>query len=242
MKFNYSFSQNRIYTECPQKYKLSYVDRIKEPSNDNLDLGNAIHKLCEYEFWKLKGEQPHLDDAIKTVCSLKSHMYLKTVGEQLGEFFKDKKIVFTEPKIVVNGIVFKIDVGYYQFDNPNVLVLADFKVTKRPKTTDDVYKEAQLLCYRYAVANNVESRFPEDVTFDVVKVQYINILNFDCGEYTVSWTDPVDVSLTTAENVVGEMRENMSKIDNNEFTKNLKACRNWGKTCWYKQNGHCDGK
>jgi len=43
----WSYSRWRDYEQCPLRAKFKHVDKIKEPSNEAMDRGSAIHKLAE---------------------------------------------------------------------------------------------------------------------------------------------------------------------------------------------------
>jgi CRISPR/Cas system-associated exonuclease Cas4 (RecB family) len=43
----WSFSRWSDYQLCPLKAKLKHIDKIKEPGNEAMDRGSAIHKLAE---------------------------------------------------------------------------------------------------------------------------------------------------------------------------------------------------
>lgn len=43
----WSFSRYTDYCSCPLKFKYKYVDKMKEPSNDAMNRGAAIHELAE---------------------------------------------------------------------------------------------------------------------------------------------------------------------------------------------------
>ena len=42
-----SFTQFRVYTECPWKYKLLFVDRKRIPQTPNSSLGQSLHRALE---------------------------------------------------------------------------------------------------------------------------------------------------------------------------------------------------
>jgi len=44
---SWSVSRYHTYKQCPLKAKLAFIDKIKEPPNDAMARGAAIHKLCE---------------------------------------------------------------------------------------------------------------------------------------------------------------------------------------------------
>lgn len=52
-----SNSQIELLLECSWKHKLKYIDDLKEPVNDNLIVGSAVHKAVEvYRYAQLSGQ------------------------------------------------------------------------------------------------------------------------------------------------------------------------------------------
>lgn len=223
-EFPYSFSQNRVYNDCPRKYKFKYVDGLEEPSNDNLDLGNAIHKILEIKFWE-KGNierVEEIDKAINYIIDKRGTQYFVQLLNDLELFFKDKEILHTELCIEDKDFICKIDVVYK--DKDGRIILADYKVTKKPKTALSVYDEGQLLFYKYKFAE----KYPE-INWDNILVQYINILSY-LSHTIVTYTIPINLSTMYCEYFYESMKKNIEKINNKEFPKKEKWC-NW---CYFK--------
>ena len=59
---SWSFSRYSTYKQCPLKLKLSAIDRIREPGNEAMARGEAIHKLAEKY---IKGELRALPKELK---------------------------------------------------------------------------------------------------------------------------------------------------------------------------------
>ncbi|MBR4889722.1 MAG: PD-(D/E)XK nuclease family protein [Clostridia bacterium] len=213
-EFPYSFSQNRLYEDCPRKYKFRYFDGIVEPSNANLELGTAIHGL--FEHWP---EKPI--EFKETVIRLLGITYYKKLSQEIDEFFKDKEIIGHEIELREPNFIGFIDLVYKTADDKTVL--ADFKVTKKPKTQKSVYDEGQLLIYKskFLTQSNIDS--------ENIYVQYVNILPY-LAPKLISETEILFVSHLTCNELVRDMEKNIDKIHNQEFPKKTKWC-NW---CYYK--------
>lgn len=227
-QFPVSFSQSRQYSECPRKYKLKYVDGIKEPSNSNLELGNAVHLLAEKQYWNNQEELlQNIDicNAVSTIINQRGQRYLEKLVTELKEFFKDKIILYSELELRDNNYTAKIDVAYNYANEPHKIYLADFKVTKKPKTTDSIFSEGQLLFYKERF---LSKEYAENNT--TIYVQYINILSY-MSETIVTTTEPLDVSEETCQNYRSQIIDkNVELINKGEFPKKKKWC-NW---CFYK--------
>lgn len=227
----YSFSQNRLYNDCPRKYKYRYVDGIKEPTNDNLELGSAIHKVFElaHNPYDL-GEDIEIASALFTITKLKGEAYRKKLLDeflQLNEA-KAEYNLGRETKIERDDFVLVIDLVHNYAAQSHKYTLADYKVTKKPKTENSIYDEGQLLIYKYFWCLEHPEVNPNDVW-----VQYINILPY-IAPSIISTTEPQMVSFETCENVFKQTLANKDKILSSEFPKKKK----WCKWCFYKDK--CD--
>ena len=40
-----------LFRDCPQKFKLSYIDKIKEPPTWPLHLGSFVHEVLEHRWY-----------------------------------------------------------------------------------------------------------------------------------------------------------------------------------------------
>lgn len=226
-EFPYSFSQNRLYNDCPRKYKYRYLDGIKEPTNENLELGSAIHKLFELAHNKYNlGEDVEVAEAMFTIKRLKGDVYLHRL---IDEFMQLKQAspahnLGREVSITRDDFVCIIDLAHNYAEQPHNYILADYKVTKKPKTDLSIYDEGQLLIYKYFWCLEHPEIDPRDVY-----VQYINILPFFSPKI-ISVTEPHMVSLETCENVYKSALVSKEKILAGEFPKK----RNWCHWCFYK--------
>lgn len=236
----FSFSQNRLYGDCPRKYKFRYVDNIVEPTNDNLELGSAIHKLFEclehiirdytYNYTQPIREfvESYIDssaakeysDAMKTILTLKTQDYLDRLTSAWLEWHKDKKIIACENRLEFDDFVAIIDVTYQRPDG--TYVLGDYKVTKKPKTISSVYSEGQLLLYKY-MYNQVYNIPPE-----MIEVEYVNVYSSVTPKLITTVNDNPDIQECLS--LWKSTKITKQKILNGEFPKNRKWC-NW---CYYK--------
>lgn len=226
-EFPYSFSQNRLYNDCPRKYKYRYFDGIKEPTNDNLELGSAIHKIFELAHNKYNlMEDIDIAKAMFTIKRLKGELYLNLL---LSEFLELKQAkpdynIAREYPINMDDFTAIIDLVHKYTEQSHKYVLADYKVTKKPKTDTSIYDEGQLLIYKYLWC----LQHPE-INPDEVAVQYINILPY-LSSSIISVTEPQVISMSTCEAVYKDALKAKEKILASEFPKKKK----WCKWCYYK--------
>ena len=60
-----SHSSMSMYAECPQKYKLKYVDGHREKPKYFFSFGNSLHKSLEYFYGAQMLVPPGLEDVLK---------------------------------------------------------------------------------------------------------------------------------------------------------------------------------
>lgn len=229
-EFPYSFSQNRLYNDCPRKYKYRYVDGIKEPTNENLELGSAIHKVLEFYTSFNPVDDSVVNDAINTIIKYKGTLYWNKLNTELSELnqIKDEYNLGRELSINRDDFISVIDLAHNYAAQSHKYTLADYKVTKKPKTEDSIYDEGQLLIYKYLWCLEHPQIKPDDVW-----VQYINILPY-LSDKIITITEPHMVSFETCENLFKQVQATKQKILSGEFPKKKKWCR-W---CFYKDK--CD--
>jgi CRISPR/Cas system-associated exonuclease Cas4 (RecB family) len=229
-EFPYSFSQNRLYNDCPRKYKYRYVDGIKEPTNENLELGSAIHKVLEFYTSFNPTDDSVVHDAIETIIKYKGTLYWNKLNDELNnlEQIKDEYNLGRELSINRDDFISVIDLAHNYAAQSHKYTLADYKVTKKPKTEDSIYDEGQLLIYKYLWCLEHPQVKPDDVW-----VQYINILPYLSAKI-ITVTEPHMVSFETCENLFNQVQATKQKILSGEFPKKKKWCR-W---CFYKDK--CD--
>jgi hypothetical protein len=225
-EFPYSFSQNRLYEDCPRKYKFRYFDGIQEPSNANLELGSAIHKVLEL---RTITNCIHPDDypaeykcAIEHIKLNMPSIYLDKLLAEIDEFMHDKIIIGREEAIQEPNFIAKLDLIYKQDDSK--VIIGDYKVTKKPKTQESIFTEGQLLVYKLKFCNAHPDIDPERIF-----VQYINIAPF-LSKKLINPTVPYNPNISTCQAVENTMLSNIDKINNQQFPKKTKWC-NW---CFYK--------
>lgn len=224
--FPYSFSQNRLYEDCPRKYKFRYFDGIQEPSNANLELGSAIHKILELRTITncIHPDNYPLEykNALEYLKLNMPSIYLDKLLCEIDEFMQDKMVIGREEAIQEPNFIAKLDLIYRE--NDTAVIIADYKVTKKPKTQNSIFTEGQLLVYKAKFCN-----MHPDIDPKCVYVQYINILPF-LSQKILNPTIPYCPDISTCQQVENIMLKNIDKINNLEFPKKTKWC-NW---CFYK--------
>ena len=173
----FSYSQINTFSNCPQKYKLIYIDKIKKP-HDSIEafLGKIVHEVLEWiykekmsyllwdsiekkytEIWK---EKWHKNIYIAPIRKKFDTNHFKKMGlECLRNFYKSNLGPFIDFDNVCGvelEIEFMIDEYHFktiidrldEFDNK--YEIHDYK-TGKPKTLDDLKSDLQLFIYQKAV-------------------------------------------------------------------------------------------
>jgi CRISPR/Cas system-associated exonuclease Cas4 (RecB family) len=139
---SWSFSRYQDYKQCPRKFKLKHIDRIKEPGSEALDRGAAIHELAENY---LKGKIARIPKELKT---------FETEFKKLKQLYKSKvnamhvedNWAFTKTWDETQWdnwahcwVRIKLDCAHLEQDG--VLVVTDWKTGKFREEMNEAYVE-----------------------------------------------------------------------------------------------------
>ena len=180
-KHFFSFSQIGTYSNCPQKYKLIYIDKIYK-SHDSIEafMGKVVHEVLEW-LYNDKSDYciwDHIEKKYEEIWNNRWHdkifiaeirkqydtKHFKKMGlECLRNYYKlngGPTIDYSNTIGVEKKIEFKIDSFYFKTvidrldDKDGVLEIHDYK-TGKPKTAKMLKKDLQLFIYLKAV-NSME--------------------------------------------------------------------------------------
>ena len=157
-------SKIKAYDECKKKYKFKYIDYLRDTYNkdsntDALQYGSFIHKVLE------EGYQASSVKELKKIAVEYRENYkfpnakLKNLDKTLENFYNFNKQlhehVSTELPFEVqmkgdyklNGIIDRVVKG-----KTGKYLVIDYKTSKRPATSTELYKDPQLIIYAYAIS------------------------------------------------------------------------------------------
>jgi putative RecB family exonuclease len=157
-------SKIKVFDECKAKYKFKYIHYLKEEYNENLStdalqFGQFIHKVLE-DGVNCKS----YDELVEIAKSVRSQYTFSKEKERLTESSLRNFIMFnksltdtvsTEMSFSVpspcegyhiNGIIDRIVMG-----KTGDLLVIDYKTSKRPAAKKDLYHDAQMQMYAYAI-------------------------------------------------------------------------------------------
>lgn len=146
---SWSFSRYSDYKQCPLKFKLKHIDKIKEPPNDAMARGGAIHKLAEDYIKGIGRALPPELKKFKVEFKVLRKQFKKSVNgmsvEDNWSFTKDwGKTTWND---WINCCVrIKLDCAV---ESNNVMIISDWKTGKfRPEMYLDYFEQLEL----YALA------------------------------------------------------------------------------------------
>ena len=177
----YSYSQLNTYKSCPEKYKISYLDRIRKPDESiEAFMGNRVHDVLEWVFkerankfttfdkltakyddlW-LKGWHDKIYIADPRVDT--DHIY--TIGLRcLGNFCSAYGPMF-DMSVYATELELEFKIENYKFrgilDRVDTTldgkwIITDYKTSKRSKGIRAAKSDVQLGLYYIAVQQNFE--------------------------------------------------------------------------------------
>ena len=157
-------SKIKAYLECKKKYKFRYIDKLYEVYNKNsntdaLQFGSFIHKV--FEDGVNATEYSELEEI---AGELRSNYHFpskrdKEVPLILTNFLrmnsKLEESVSTEQRFNIeltddfglNGIIDRVVKG-----KTGKYLVIDYKTSRVPSTTTELYKDPQMLMYTYAIS------------------------------------------------------------------------------------------
>ena len=232
----YSHSKLSTYYQCPMKFKLNYIDKIKVPFNSNVALlkGSHIHKILENNFnydtpFELNNIYG-LEDYNKTIDIVKkfqvSELGLKiakliNIGVKEQNFAFDEN--FLQSKYYDKNTFFRGSADLYYIKN-DICYIFDYKSGK-DKSTDADFGVDQAMVY----ALNIFSKHPN---VQIVKAFFVFI------EYEVE--KKIEFFRENIEYYKKTLLDGVSKCEEDIFFK-----KNTGPLCDYcqfKEHGHCGGQ
>jgi CRISPR/Cas system-associated exonuclease Cas4 (RecB family) len=157
-------SKIKTYDECKAKYSFKYISYLKENYNpgtntDALQFGSYIHKVLELGF-----EAKNVEELEKIASDVRENYNfpdskMKGVPKILNNFFKFNSQltenvstefpfeIETEGDFVLNGIIDRVVRG-----KTGEYLVIDYKTSRRPATSTDLYTDPQLIMYAYAIS------------------------------------------------------------------------------------------
>ena len=238
------------FLECPQKYKFSYIDEIREPTSWQMLLGSFVHEVLEHLYKQPADQRNH-----ETLKEIATKMWtennwpaqIEALAEKLGSLGDFKRSAFEamtnlwaleDPSAVeldhielkittsINGVQMLGFIDRIASDPDGSVVISDYKTGKipDPKFNSDDQKWFQLLLY---------AAMYEATTGKLAKrLEYFYLAKNTKHELEVS-----DEKIRIATEVVVNVRRGIDEASaSGEFSCNVTNLCNW---CHYKKIGIC---
>ena len=185
-KVFFSYSQLGTYSNCPQKYKLIYIDKINKPY-DSIEafMGKVVHEVLEWlyndkihcnfdkiskKYDEIWDDRWHDNIFIAEIKSKHDTKFFKRLGlECLRHYYRlngESNIDYSNTIGVEKKIEFKIDSFYFKTvidridERGGILSIHDYK-TGKPKTLRMLKKDLQLFIYLKAVESTYNKSYKE---------------------------------------------------------------------------------
>ena len=162
-----------LFRSCPQKFKLSYIDKIKEPPSWHMHLGSFVHEVLEYLYKEDPNERTHealkkiaadrwsnhgwaekvegLTEKLDTVAGFKRSAFeaMTNLWDLEDPFITNLEGQEIEVLTSIDGVAMKGYIDRIALDGDGSIVISDYKTGKvpDPKYVADDEKWFQLLAY-----------------------------------------------------------------------------------------------
>ena len=244
-------SSIRTFRDCPQKFKLAYLDRIKEPPKWHLHLGSFVHEVLEHLYQRPADERTI--ETLREIAAIRwnDHGWLEKVDaleEKKGTLADFKREAFgamtnlwhiedptsteldgMEHEIIVDieGVTMKGIIDRFILGDEGVII-SDYKTGKIPdpkwaENSDD-NKFFQLLAYALMMAES-----------DQEETSHVELLYLTQKTKHTLEVTPARLSIATG--TIVETREAIDlSAERGEFHCNVTKLCDW---CYYKTSGDC---
>ncbi len=176
-----SHSSISLYTECPQKYKFKYVDKIPEKPRHFFSFGQSVHLALEYFYGVKEPKAPSLEDLLKSYREqwvaggykdeAQEQEYFEEGRRILTRFHDKHAKTFHVPYFVEYGFNFEVDgvpvtgkVDRVDKMADGRLLILDYKTGKQLKT-GRIDVDAQLTMYQIACEKGLGAEVGELVFY-----------------------------------------------------------------------------
>lgn len=244
-------SSIRLFRDCPQKYKLAYVDKIKEPPKWHLHLGSFVHEVLEHLYALPSPERTV--DALRVIARTRwdEHGWLERVEsleEKKGSLADFKREAFAamtnlweiedpsttdlealerQVRVEVDGVTMSGVIDRLAVEG-ELAVISDYKTGKIPnprfENGSDEIKYFQLLAYALML-EALEAR-------ETSRVELLYLTQK--SRHTL---DVTPAHLAVARGTIVETREAIDlAATSGDFHCNVTKLCDW---CHYKTTGDC---
>ena len=135
MRKHISYSELKIWDECPYKHKLTYIDEVKKfLGNEHTAFGTAVHEVCEKS---VLGEIT-LDPASLNECF--DNKFLKEIQYLTGKNVELKKSLIKDMRDQARSLLSHIIPGLKEHFGQYEVVSAEEQLYEPVENSDKMYK------------------------------------------------------------------------------------------------------
>jgi putative RecB family exonuclease len=239
-----------LFRDCPQKFKLSYIDKIKEPPQWHLHLGSFVHEVLEFLY--KEDASNRTVDTLKVIAADRwtNHGWAEKVEaleEKKGTIPEFKRAAFdsmvnlwtledpTETELdgmehevltSIEGVAMKGYIDRFIFADDGTVIISDYKTGSipNPRFKSEEDKFFQLLAYALMLEES------DQESTSRVELLYLT----QKAKHDLSVTP---VNLSVARGTIVETRESIeASCATGEFHCNVTKLCDW---CYYKKINIC---
>ena len=152
-----SYTQLSLWLECPHKWKLMYIDKLKQPPNIHLAFGSAMHESLQEYFELMYNKSIKQADAFDIHEDFQQRfmkMY-KDYKEQIGENFSTKKEIMEFVNDGLNIIDFFLQRRQMYFSKRGTRLLGiEMPILTPPHKEQHAMRKEQQHITRISLTNN----------------------------------------------------------------------------------------
>lgn len=244
-------SSIRLFRDCPQKYKLAYIDKIKEPPKWHLHLGSFVHEVLEHLYGL-----PAPDRTVESLRAIAKNRWedhgwserVESLDEKKGSLADFKREAFeamtnlwtiedpAETRLDLTERQVRVDVDGVTMSGiidrlvtvDGRAVISDYKTGKIPNPRfeggADEVKYFQLLAYALMLE-----------ALEQIETSRVELLYLTQKER--HGLDVTPAHLAVARGTIVETREAIdTSAASGDFHCNVTKLCDW---CHYKSTGHC---
>ena len=239
-----------LFRGCPQKFKLSHIDKIKEPPSWHAVLGSFVHEVLEYLY--KKDPKDRTQETLKVIAADRWSNYgwaakVDELAEKLDTVAGFKRSAFQamtnlweiedpmttnlegqEIEVVtsIDGVEMKGYIDRIALDADGAVVISDYKTGRvpDPKYVEDDEKWFQLLAYALMLKEDQQK------TTSTLELYYLSTK----VKHTIKVTQN---NLENAQQVIVRTRASIDEsCKTGQFKCNVTNLCNW---CYYKKIDVC---
>ena len=240
----FSYSQLNTFKTCPQKYKIIYLDGIRnEHESIEAFMGKRVHGVLEWLYIHENMEKPFITfdrlcqaydeqwkakwhDNIYIADARKKTNFYYSIGKRcLSNYYNrygpnfDQQVKDTEVKLEfsIGEYAFRGVIDRLDHPEPGKWVVHDYKTSKNPKSERQAMNDIQLALYQMAVKQNYDQANDISLTWHFLRIgSEVNIL------HTQDQLEKLKEKLVRMVDKIIQCRDD----ENNFFPKETLLC-NW---------------